>query len=283
MKKFNVLAIGTMAVIMASCGSSKPGKVVMNTVTDTVSYSIGMGRAVRAYKSQLEQAGIDESVYDAFIKGFLEAANNPDDAAKKAYAIGFEIGSEEMSNAYTGISESMFGSDSELSFNKNNYLRGFIDGLKDEYSIMTFEEADETSERLYQYFTELQFEANRKAGEDYLAKKAQEEGVVKTSSGLLYKVITEGSGKKPTATDNVRVKYRGSLVNGTVFDESTSAISLNLGQVISGWTEGLQLMSEGSKYELYLPYDLAYGERAQSIIKPYSALIFEVELVSVED
>jgi len=282
MKKFNVLAIGVMAVLLASCGSSKPGKVVMKSVTDTVSYSIGMGRAVRAYKSQLEQSGIDQSVIDAFIKGFLEAANNPDDASKKAYAIGFEIGSEEMNNAYTGISESMFGSDSELSFNKSNYLNGFIDGLKDNYDIMTFEEADETSERLYQYFTELQFEANRKTGEEYLAKKAQEEGVVKTASGLLYKVITEGNGKKPSASDNVKVKYRGSLVDGTVFDESTSAISLNLGQVISGWTEGLQLMNEGSKYELYLPYNLAYGESGQSVIKPYSALIFEVELISVE-
>ena len=116
-----------------------------------------------------------------------------------------------------------------------------------------------------------------------LAKKAQEEGVVKTASGLMYKVITQGTGKKPSATSDVMVKYRGSLVNGTVFDEQTSPISLNLAQVISGWTEGLQLMNEGSKYELYLPYDLAYGERAQSIIKPYSALIFEVELVSVED
>ncbi len=277
------MAIATMAILVASCGSSKPGKVVMNTVADTVSYSIGMGRAVRAYKDQLAQSGIDESVYDAFIKGFLEAAANPDDPKMKAYAIGYEVGSEEMKNAFEGIGTSMFGEDSELSLNKNNYVKGFIDGLKEDYKIMTFEEADETSERLYQYFTELQFEENRKAGEEYLAKKAQEEGVVKTASGLLYKVITEGTGKKPTATSNVMVKYRGSLVNGKVFDESTSAISLNLAQVISGWTEGLQLMSEGSKYELYLPYDLAYGERAQSIIKPYSALIFEVELESVED
>lgn len=283
MKKSNVLAVGVMAVLMASCGSSKPGKVVMNTVADTVSYSIGMGRAVRAYKSQLAQAGIDESVYDEFVKGFMEAAKNPDDPKMKAYAIGYEVGSEEMQNAYVGIGESMFGEDSDLSLNKNNYVKGFIDGLKDEFSIMTFEEADATSERLYQYFTDLQFENNRKAGEDYLAKKAQEEGVVKTASGLMYKVITQGTGKKPSATSDVMVKYRGSLVNGTVFDEQTSPISLNLAQVISGWTEGLQLMNEGSKYELYLPYDLAYGERAQSIIKPYSALIFEVELVSVED
>ncbi|WP_028109146.1 FKBP-type peptidyl-prolyl cis-trans isomerase [Ferrimonas futtsuensis] len=122
-------------------------------------------------------------------------------------------------------------------------------------------------------------------GEAFLAENAKKEGVNVTESGLQYKVITEGEGAKPAATDTVEVHYRGTLIDGTEFDSSYKrgeSISFPLNGVIKGWTEGLQLMNVGSKYELYIPSDLAYGERgAGQSIPGNAALVFEVELLGI--
>ena len=121
-------------------------------------------------------------------------------------------------------------------------------------------------------------------GIDFLAENAQKEGVMITESGLQYKIMEEGTGASPAATDLVTVHYKGSLINGEVFDssEGSEPISFPLNRVIPGWTEGLQLMKEGGKSIFYIPYELAYGERgAGQVIPPYSALIFEVELIKV--
>jgi FKBP-type peptidyl-prolyl cis-trans isomerase len=121
-------------------------------------------------------------------------------------------------------------------------------------------------------------------GIDFLAENGKKEGVETTESGLQYKVMEEGTGVYPVATDVVTVHYKGSLINGKVFDSSEGGepISFPLNQVIPGWTEGLQLMKEGGKTIFYIPYELAYGERgAGQVIPPYSALIFEVELIKV--
>ena len=120
---------------------------------------------------------------------------------------------------------------------------------------------------------------------EYLDKNAKREGVKVTSSGLQYEVLEEGEGKSPSATDVVKCHYEGRLIDGTVFDSSykrgaPSEFALN--QVIKGWTEGLQLMKEGSKYRFYIPYYLAYGSRGVGNIPPYAALIFDVELIEVK-
>tara|TARA_R110000850_G_scaffold49460_11_gene122037 strand:+ start:1669 stop:2349 length:681 start_codon:yes stop_codon:yes gene_type:complete len=123
------------------------------------------------------------------------------------------------------------------------------------------------------------------AGKQFLAENLKKDGIESTSSGLQYEVLTEGSGEKPAPTDTVEVHYHGTLIDGTVFDSSVdrgSPTSFPLNRVIPGWTEGLQLMNEGSKYRFYIPYALAYAERgAGGDIKPYSALVFEVELLKV--
>ena len=127
--------------------------------------------------------------------------------------------------------------------------------------------------------------AAREAGEKYLAENAKKEGVVTLPSGLQYKVLTEGNGKKPKATDKVKCHYEGMLIDGTLFDSSIQRGELAtfpLNGVIAGWTEGLQLMAEGSKYRLFIPYNLGYGERgAGASIPPYAALVFDVELIEV--
>ena len=123
-------------------------------------------------------------------------------------------------------------------------------------------------------------------GEQFLAENAKREGVKTTESGLQYEVIEATIGQKPKATDKVKVHYEGTLIDGTVFDSSYKrgeAISFPLNGVIKGWTEGLQLMSVGSKYKFFIPYHLAYGERgAGASIPPYAALIFTVELLGIE-
>jgi FKBP-type peptidyl-prolyl cis-trans isomerase len=125
------------------------------------------------------------------------------------------------------------------------------------------------------------------AGEAFLEENAKKEGVKTTASGLQYEVIKAGEGTKPKETSEVTVHYHGTLIDGTVFDSSVQRgepASFPLNRVISGWTEGVQLMPLGSKYRFFIPYDLAYGERAMgSDIKPYSALVFEVELLEIED
>lgn len=156
-------------------------------------------------------------------------------------------------------------------------------------------DAREAQQVLNQFFAELERRQNAEAalkgkaakeeGEKFLKENAKKEGVTTTASGLQYMVLTQGSGRKPKASDTVRCHYEGTLIDGTVFDSSYrrgEPADFGLRQVISGWTEGVQLMAEGSKFRFFIPYNLAYGERgAGSDIPPYAALIFDVELIKV--
>lgn len=200
------------------------------------------------------------------------------DAAKLGYSIG-----------------SMFGGRMSGDF-KDLDLEAFKAGFEDAYTgaepKMTQEEIVGTIQAFQQKQMEemqreqaKQAEAAKQASEDWLAEKAKEDGVEKTESGLMYKVITQGDGAKPAAEDTVKVHYEGKLADGTVFDSSYERgepISFPLNQVIEGWTEGLQLMSVGSKYELYIPSELAYGPGGTGPIPPHAALQFTVELLDIE-
>lgn len=168
-------------------------------------------------------------------------------------------------------------------------IKAVLEGAKPEVS---FEEAGSILDR---YFSEIEEKQKAKAeadaavykteGEAFLALNAKKEGVKVTASGLQYKVLEQGKGKKPKASDKVRCHYAGTLVDGTKFDSSydrNQPAVFGLNQVIAGWTEGLQLMSEGSKFEFYIPYQLGYGAQgAHGAIPPYAALIFTVELLEV--
>ena len=149
---------------------------------------------------------------------------------------------------------------------------------------MTFDEAKRV---VQEYFTKLEARAgeiNKKAGEEFLAKNAQQEGVKVTDSGLQYLVVKEGTGVRPTANDVVTVHYEGKLIDGTVFDSSLERgepATFALKQVIAGWTEGLQLMGEGAAYRFFIPSHLAYGAHGTGPIQPHSTLIFDVQLLKV--
>lgn len=150
------------------------------------------------------------------------------------------------------------------------------------------EQANEIIQKYIQEITTSKFEVYKNEGESFLAENAKKEGVTTTDSGLQYEVIEEGTGAKPKSTDTVNVHYHGTLIDGTVFDSSiTRGIPATFGvhQVIKGWTEALQLMPVGSKYRLYIPQDLAYGAHPHpgGAIKPFMALVFDVELLGIEN
>ncbi len=161
-------------------------------------------------------------------------------------------------------------------------LKDIIEGNNTELS------QQEAQAVLNDYFTKLQaeqFGEVKEKGQEFLRKNAEREEVSVTESGLQYEIITKGDGAIPTATDTVKVHYHGTLIDGTVFDSSVQRndpASFGVTQVIKGWVEALQMMPVGSKWKLYIPYNLAYGAQgAGQTIKPYSALIFEVELLDI--
>ena len=192
---------------------------------------------------------------------------------KISYAIGLSMGQNLMGSGVTSLEYA-------------DLAAGIKDVLEKNQPQISYQEAQQV---LGKFFSELEEKIAgeaKAAGEAFLAENAKREGVKVPESGLQYEVLEATIGQKPKATDKVRVHYEGTLIDGTVFDSSYKrgeSITFGLNQVIKGWTEGLQLMSIGSKYKLYLPYQLAYGERgAGANIPPYAALIFTVELLGIE-
>ena len=169
--------------------------------------------------------------------------------------------------------------------NVEDFIKGINDVLKGEKLEMTHAEAQKVVNEHFKQLAEEAYAQNKASGEAFLAENAKKECVVTLPSGLQYEVITEGSGKQPSATDRVQCHYEGTLIDGTVFDSSIKRgepAVFGVNQVIRGWVEALQLMKEGAKWRLYIPYDMAYGEHgAGEMIPPYSALVFEVELIKV--
>ena len=168
-------------------------------------------------------------------------------------------------------------------------IEDFVKGIKDVLSggktEMSHAEAQKVVNEHFQKLAQEAYAQNKASGEAFLAENAKKAGVVTLPSGLQYEVLAEGSGKKPSATDRVQCHYEGTLIDGTLFDSSVKRgepAVFGVTQVIPGWVEALQLMKEGAKWRLYIPYQMAYGEHgAGEMIPPYSALIFEVELIKV--
>ena len=248
-----------------------------------------MGMAqTQGLKQYLAQMEIDTTYMDAFIKGLNEGANAGDDKKKAAYYMGIQIGQQISNRMVKGINHELFGEDSTKTISLKNFMAGFVQGVKGKKGLMTVEQAGQVAQMKMMAIKaknmEEQYGPLKKKGEEWMAANAKKAGVKTLPSGVQYKVIKEGSGAMPKDTSTVKVNYEGRLIDGTVFDSSYKrgeAVTLRANQVIKGWTEALVHMPAGSVWEVYIPQELAYGDREQGQIKPYSPLVFKIELISV--
>jgi len=167
--------------------------------------------------------------------------------------------------------------------NQEQFILGVKDTLSRRKTRFSEDEADQKVQEAINAIMEEKMSESKQKGIDFLVENSKKSGVITTSSGLQYEVLNEGTGKKPSASDIVRVHYEGRLIDGITFDSSygSDPVEFPLDAVIPGWTEGLQLMKVGSKYRLFIPSELGYGERAAGHIPPYSVLIFDVELLDI--
>ena len=291
MKKVTFMMTLAAAAALTSCTAQAP-KANLSTDIDSLSYAIGMART-EGLDQFLMQQGIDSTQMAEFIKGFNEGAAKID---KKdvAYMTGLQVGQMVSKQWVEGFNQQIFGNDSTQSLSRENLLAGFIAGVVGK---------GQMDKMFAQGYMQSQMEVVREKalkkqyadviaeGEKFLAENKAKEGVVTTESGLQYKILTKGTGEIPADTSYVQVNYKSTLIDGTEFDSSykrkdkdgkSQPATFRANQAIKGWTEALTMMPVGSKWELYIPYDLAYGSRATGAdIKPFSTLIFEVELVGI--
>jgi FKBP-type peptidyl-prolyl cis-trans isomerase FklB len=290
MKKFTFAAIAAVAaVMMYSCGNGAP-KASLKSDVDTVSYAIGMAQTQGLKDYLVGRLGVDTAYMDEFIKGLNEGANAGDDKKKAAYYAGIQIGQQISNQMVKGINHELFGEDSTKTISLKNFMAGFIAGTVGKGGLMTVDSAQQVAQEMMRTIKaknmEKEFGPNKKAGEDFLAKNAKAEGVKVLEGGVQYKVLKEGTGALPKDTSRVRVHYEGKTLDGKVFDSSYKRgepADFRANQVIKGWTEALTHMPAGSIWEVYIPQELAYGERQQGAdIKPFSMLIFKIELLEVD-
>ena len=270
-----------------ACGNQTP-KADLKTEVDSMSYAIGMAQTQGLKEYLVNQLGVDSAYIGDFIKGLNEGANAGDSKKKAAYYAGIQIGQQISNQIMKGLNREVFGDDSTKTVSLKNFMAGFISGTTGKNGLMTMDSAQVIGQRLIQSVKAKElvktYGPNKEAGEKFLAANAKKEGVKTLPSGVQYKIIKEGTGAIPTDTSLVKCHYEGRLLNDTVFDSSYKRgepITLRCNQVIKGWTEIMTHMPAGSIWEVYIPQELAYGEREQGDIKPFSTLIFKIELIEV--
>ena len=281
MKRITLIA----AIAMATTSLSAQN---IGNQNDSLSYAAGMSMTDGLVPYLRQSMDVDTAYMADFVKGFQEAMKKADDKKFKAQAAGYQIAMMAQQRMLPELKNQLEGSSVKL--DDELFVKGFVAALMKDYSVFTFSKAQNvfghTMDQMKAEKEEKLYGANRKAGEDFLAANAKQPGVTVLPSGLQYKVLTKGTGEVPKISDEVIVKYEGKLIDGTVFDSSyerkEQTNKFRPSQVIKGWTEALTLMPVGSKWQIFVPQELAYGSREAGKIKPFSALIFTVELVGIE-
>jgi FKBP-type peptidyl-prolyl cis-trans isomerase FklB len=286
-KLFSITALFMMAfamVTLIACNAQAP-KANLKTEVDSLSYALGVNIS-QGLDQYMAQMGIDSAYIDDVIKGFNETVKmNKNDKKTGARLFGQQIG-QQVSQMMSGMNQNFFGEDSTQTINKSNLISGFIASVLNKTLLINKEDAqtyvNTVGNKIREEAFEKQHVEEKTANVKFLEENKTKEGVVTLPSGLQYKVVKEGTGVKPTATDVVKVDYVGTTIDGNEFDSSTKSgkpAEFALNGVIAGWTEGIQLMPVGSKYIFYIPYDLAYGPQGKpGSIPPFATLIFDVDL-----
>ena len=290
MKSLKAMAVmAIVAATFSACGNSSAPKADLKTDLDSMSYAIGYLQS-QYVRQAIEQGQVVDTTYmDEFVKGINEGANAGDDKKRAAYIMGLQVGQQISSQLVKGVNHEVFGDDSTKTISLKNLLAGFISGATGKKGLMTQENANQIAqskmEAIKAKTMQKQYGPNKAAGEKFLAANKKKAGVVTLPSGLQYKVIKEGKGAIPADTTTVKVQYEGRTIDGKVFESSykngQGPMTMQPRQMIPGWTEALTHMPEGSVWEVYIPQNLAYKDRQAGQIKPYSALIFKIELVKV--
>lgn len=282
-----LLCVGATAATKKQRKGRKAAKEVAERVdtvsVDTFSYLLGMANSngLKAYLSQ--RMGIDTAYVEDFLKGFQQKELTEADKREKARLAGMEIREQVETQVWSNANRQI--DDSVDVLNHEQFIKGFQNGIFPVDTTFSMDSAQSLVQKQMAYYHKVKMEkkygANRVAGEQFLKLNAKQDSVQTTASGLQYKVITMGTGEKPQKTDRVKVDYEGRLIDGTVFDSSYKRgkpATFPVGQVIAGWTEALCMMPVGSKWEVYVPQELGYGDREQQKIPPFSCLVFTVEL-----
>ena len=295
MKTLKILLALLLSVSLGLHAESKkkgtpptPSSAMKGDVLDIDTFSYYYGRAnthgLREYLVQ--RLGVDTAYLDDFLKGFKTSEYSKKDLREKARLAGIEIRKQLEEQILPSSNKQV--NDSVDMLNRELFIEGFRRGISHEPWAISMDSTQVLIKEQLDYYTrvnnERKYAANKKAGEDFLVANSMKEGVVVTSTGLQYKVISKGTGPVPQATDKVSVHYEGRLVDGTVFDSSYQRkrpATFAVNQVIRGWIQALTMMPVGSKWEIYVPQELAYAERDQGKIPPFSCLIFTVELLEI--
>ena len=259
-------------------------KVCLATKADSLSYAAGVFTTRGLMEYVANQYGVDSTTMDSFVKGVGEGLANLYDKQAMAYGAGLQIARMLETRIYPNVKNDV--KDTPWAIDSLKFNAGFIAAIKGDTTIMKTDAANSFFTSTISAAKKQQEEAYKKENSDWLANNAKAEGVKTLPSGLQYKVITEGSGEPASKDDMVTVRYEGKMIDGTVFDSSYTrnpdTSSFRPDQVIKGWTEALTMMPAGSTWMLYIPQELGYGSRAAGKIKPYSTLIFKVEVVKIE-
>ena len=289
MKKIIFVAlIAIAAATFMSCGNSTP-KADLKSDVDSMSYAMGMSQTQGLKDFLVSRMKVDTTYMDEFIKDLNDGANAGDDKKKSAYYAGIQIGQQIANQMIKGINTEVYGQDSTKSISLKNFMAGFIAGTTGKTGDvkMTIAQAQMIAQTKMMLIKSKnmakQYGPYKAAGEKWLAVNKTKPGVKTLPSGVQYKVIKVGNGPLPKDTSTVQVNYEGRTIDGKVFDSSYKRgqpITLRANQVIKGWTEALVHMPAGSIWEVYIPQNLAYGDREQGQIKPFSTLIFKIELLS---
>lgn len=287
MKKLTFMAAMAVAVAsFTSCGNNVP-KASLKSDIDSLSYAIGVDIAdeFNQYDALTQTFNVDSAYLSDFIKGVNDAVSATDDKKQNAYMAGIQVGNIIVNRYIPGSNQQFFGNDSTKTISKQTVAAAFLNIVLGKESAIDKEQAKAIQDAFQQKQLMLQYGDNKKQGEEFLAENAKNDSVKTTASGLQYKVIKEGTGAVPADSSRVKVDYEGRLIDGTVFDSSIERgepTEFVANQVIKGWTEALTMMPVGSEWEVYIPQELAYGERtAGPSIKPFSALIFKIKLIDI--
>lgn len=252
--------------------------------SDSLSYAAGMTYTTGLIDYVGKQFGVDSTSMGAFVAGLREGIKRSNDKQFMAHSAGVQIAQLLETRMYPGVANEV--KNTPWTLDSITFNRGFIDAVLNDTTVMQVVDAKKYYEKTMTDEKHRQEDAYKKENVDWLAENAKKEGVVTLPSGLQYKVLTAGTGEVATKDDNVTVRYEGKTIDGNIFDSSykrnPDTSTFRPDQVIKGWTEALTSMPAGSTWMLYIPQELAYGSRAAGQIKPYSTLIFKVELVKID-